>query len=263
MACTRGTTRPLQAGVETVRAGDCTSDVHRVGWDWVTYMGGPPEAVLAKYSERRVQQVVLEGDRRDSIDWVPQLPGLLRVVAMSPIKDDTPIWSVPTLTHATLHDGCRKPARAYETPHLQDLSMDGRDGLDTLANHPTLHALQVWRIRTDELGWLQAGPALRHVDITRRRSQPLDTTGAGLAGVQDISLGYLTLVGADGLRTGTSLTSVDLDCVDVADGMADEVLNVLAGLPHLRTVNVWRCGGLSKADVSAALSDAVEVTESY
>ncbi|MFC3689967.1 hypothetical protein [Aquipuribacter hungaricus] len=256
----RATPRPI--------GGDCGGDVHRItdgkGWGWrgVTYEGGDPTAIIAAYLERGVHQVSLQGGRTEDISWISQLPDLRRALCHTPLKDDTAVWDVDTLTHLVLHDTCKRPARIDQLPNLLSLEMDGRDGLDTAAHHPTLHYLASWRIKTDDLAWLQAGSALREVKLTRRRSQPLTTAGVNLNAVTHLQLGCLTLTDASGLNTGQQLRSVDLDSIDFPSGAAEQTLEVLAGLPRLGLVNVWRCKGLTGADVAAALPQ-VTVTELY
>lgn len=229
-------------------------------YNYVTWMGGEPRDFTRKYVERGAVAVSLAGPRSESVGWLPDLQGLRSVLSMSALKDDSPVWECPGLEEVVLANGCQQPARLDTVPRLRFLQLDWRPGLDSMDRHEALRILHVWR--TPQLGWLDAGPALRVLKVTgRRRSLPLSLDGAQFGAVSALVLDRCLLTDVGSLGAATGLRGLALDGVSMTAGTAGQLVDALSELPLLEEVNVWRCEGLHATDVAAAVPATCAVTE--
>ena len=190
----------------------------------------------AKYDAKRAIAVNI-GEAGD-VEFVRELPGLRSVWVIDPLRDDTPVFDVPTLEQAVLYTRCKKPLVAERLPRLCDLIIDGRPGLESLDGHPSLRRLQVHGYGAGSSSVLGSPPRLRELAL-HGKWRPLDLTGLErLAALRSIRITEATLDSVAGVAKCPNLQHIELN-VRTSDGRPVDVAP-LADVADLRSLYIGR-----------------------
>lgn len=187
-----------------------------------------------RYVSGGYDTVVLTPERGDKVtlDFLRDLPNLRGIDIDGPVRDDTPVFDVPSLEVLTLLTRSKKPLRLDALPNLRELAVHDRPGLDGVAAL-TLRRLLVAGWRGADLTFLGDQPELGYLRVEGRKQR------ARLDGVEraprldELMVLDVCLESVEPLRGLANLRELHLTGVPGMPAEQPWDLSALAGKPRL------------------------------